>query len=57
MRHAIIGLKKVSQNKKIDDNEDDDVISNAKIQEVNIFQDNLRRAQDQDELKKKKVCP
>jgi hypothetical protein len=42
------------QKKDIDD-EDDDVIANSKIQGVNIVQDNLRSAQDQDELKKKKV--
>jgi hypothetical protein len=42
------------QKKEIDD-EDDYVIANSKIQVVNIVQDKLRNAQDQDELKKKKV--
>jgi hypothetical protein len=38
--------KKVSQKKEEDD--DSDVISNLKIQEVNIVEDKLRSAQDQD---------
>jgi hypothetical protein len=46
--------RKVSQKKEIDD-EDDDVISNSKIQEINDGQDKLSSVQDQDELKKKKV--
>jgi hypothetical protein len=47
--------RKVSQKKKIDIDEDDDVIANSKIQELNIVQDKLRSSQNQDELKKKKV--
>jgi hypothetical protein len=43
------------QKKGIDD-EDDDVIANSNIQGVNIYQDNLKSASDQDELMKKKVC-
>jgi hypothetical protein len=43
--------RKVSHKKEIDD----DLIANSNIQEVNNFQDKLRRVKDQDELKKKKV--
>jgi hypothetical protein len=44
----------VSQKKEIYD-EDDDDIANSKIQEVNIIEDELRSAKDQDELKKKNI--
>jgi hypothetical protein len=46
--------RKVSQKKEIDD-EDDDIITNSKIQEVSIVQDKLSSVQDQDELNKKKI--
>jgi hypothetical protein len=44
--------KKVSQKKEVDDEDDDnDVIANPKIQEVNDMQDKLRSEQHQYELK------
>jgi hypothetical protein len=46
--------RKVLHKKEIDD-EDDDVITNSKIQEVKIVQDQLSSVQDQDELKTKKI--
>jgi hypothetical protein len=46
--------KKVSQKKKIDD-EDDDVIENLKIQEVKDGLNKLSSVQDQAELRKKKI--
>jgi hypothetical protein len=45
--------KEISQKKDIND-EDDDVIANPKIQGVNIVQYNLRSAQDQDDLRRKR---
>jgi hypothetical protein len=50
--------KKVSQKKDtivVDDNDDNDVITNSKIQKAINSQDRLRSVQYQDELKKKKV--
>jgi hypothetical protein len=46
--------RKVSQKKENDD-EDNDVIANSKIQEVKDGQDKLSSIQDQDEFKKKKI--
>jgi hypothetical protein len=46
--------RKVSQKKENDD-EDDDVIANSKIQEIKDGHDKLSSVQDQDELKKKKI--
>jgi hypothetical protein len=46
--------RKISQKNENDD-DNYDVIKNSKIQEFNDYQNKLNNAQDQDELKKKKV--